>query len=72
MSEAFDLAQKFSSVGFPTLLVLILFGSYKGIWVWGFQLRKAETESAEWKAMALQGMRIAETSVHIAKARGPE
>lgn len=72
MSEALALAQKLGSIGFPTLLVLILYGSYKGIWVWGYQLRKAETDGAEWKRMALEGGAALTTAVHLAKARRPE
>lgn len=64
-----DLAQKLSGLGFATTLVLILIGSYRGIWVWGSQLQKAEKEAAEWKAMALQAAGLAETSVNIAKTR---
>ena len=49
------------------MLILILIGSYYGIWVWGHQLRKSETECAEWKRMALQSVNLAETSVHMAQ-----
>ncbi len=72
MTDALVLAQKLGSIGFPALLVLILYGSYKGVWVWGRELRKAELESAEWKSMALRGAKLAETSVDIAKGRGHE
>jgi hypothetical protein len=67
MTEIIDLAQKLSGVSLAALLLCILFGSYKGIWCWGYQLRKAEEESAQWKAMALQAAGLAETSVNIAE-----
>lgn len=66
-TEFLELIQKISGVSFGVLLALILYGSYKGIWVWGRQLQKSETEAAEWKAMALRAAGLAETSVSIAK-----
>lgn len=56
--------EKVSRVGFGTLLGLILFGNFAGIWLWGrthrermlwydAQLAKVETEKNEWKDMAL-------------------
>jgi hypothetical protein len=62
-----DLVQKLSGASLATMLILILIGSYKEVWCWGSQLKKAEEESAQWKAMALQAAGIAETSVNIAK-----
>lgn len=51
-----------SDVGFPTLLGLILFGNFAGIWVWGRVYRETvasleaqraaeEVEKNEWKQM---------------------
>jgi hypothetical protein len=67
MGGIVDLVQKLSGASLGTMLILILIGSYKGVWVWGAQLRKTEEESAQWKAMALQAAGLAETSVNIAK-----
>ena len=67
MTEADALIQwleKLGSVGFGTLVGLILFGNFMGIWVWGkfhrervawyeAQLVKVEAEAEQWKAMAL-------------------
>lgn len=83
MAEILDIAQKLSGAGLATLLFIILFGSYKGIWVWGRQLdeaklkcseelREAKDKGAEWQRMALQGVGLAESSVHIAKVRERE
>lgn len=70
MAEAIALAAKLSSVGFPTLLILILIGNYYEVWVWGRQLRKAEATSDKWQDMALRSVGIAETTVNIAKSKG--
>lgn len=50
MEEAISLGQKLASIGFPTLLVVILVGSYFDIWAWGRQLRDVKAEKAEMKA----------------------
>lgn len=71
MEEFLALAQKLSGIGFGTLLLLILIGSYKGVWCWGYQLQKAEAAAERWQAMALQAAGLAETSVNIAKTRTP-
>jgi hypothetical protein len=67
MDEIIGIAQKLSSAGLATLLLVIIIGSYKGIWCWGYQLRKAESDGEEWKRMALRAAGLAETSVSIAK-----
>ena len=71
MEEALSLAQKFSSISFPVLMVLILIGSYAETWVWGRQLREIKSERDEWKRLALSASGIAETSVDIIKRRTP-
>lgn len=71
MVEAVDIAQKLSGAGLATLLVLIILGSYKGIWVWGYQLQKAEADGQEWKRLAMQGIGMADKAVHIAKSQVP-
>ena len=56
--------ERIGSVGFGTLLGLILFGNFMGIWLWGKTHRermaeheareaKLEAEKNEWKEMAL-------------------
>ena len=69
MKELLDLAQKLSGLGFGTFLFLVLYGSYKGLWVWGWQLKQCEADVAEWKAMALQATGLAEKTTSIAKSR---
>jgi hypothetical protein len=67
ISGLIDVVQKLSGASLATVLILILIGSYKGVWVWGSALKKAEDEAGQWKAMALQAAGLAETSVNIAK-----
>ena len=67
MTDFFDIAQKLSGVSTPVLLFLILYGGYKRVWVFGYQLEKAESDAQQWKEMALHATGIAETSVSIAK-----
>lgn len=71
MVEFIEFAQQLSGLGFGTLLVLILYGSYKGMWVWGTQLQKIEADRDQWKEMALELAGVAEKSVSIAKTRVP-
>lgn len=67
MTEILDVAQKLSGATLGVLAVFILWGGYRRIWVWGYQLDKAQTDGDEWKTMALRAAGLAETSVHIAK-----
>lgn len=68
-NEILDFAQKLSTVGLSTLLVLILYGGYKGIWVWGHQYQKCDADREQWKSMALHAAGLAETTASIAKTR---
>ncbi len=78
MSEILDLAKGLSNLGFPTLMVIILYGSYRGWWVWGRvnvdmkddyvdRLLKMETSRDKWQAMALRATGLAEETVSIVK-----
>ncbi len=80
MTEVIALARDLSGVGFGTLLVLILFGSYKGYWVWGRQLieQKADderrlaialSEKAKWESIAMKALGLAENGLVITKQR---
>lgn len=71
MASLIDLAQKLSGASLAAILIGVLVGSYRGVWVWGFQLKKCEEEGAQWKAMALQAAGLAETSIGIVKRTGP-
>lgn len=74
------LAEKASALSLPTLLILILVGGYRKWWVWGWQLKEAETRcdallsaanvrETEWKDMALTGGRLADKAVGLVKAQ---
>lgn len=71
MTEVLDLAQKLGGVGFGALLVVILYGSYKGVWVWGRQLTAMEASRDFWQSAALKSLGIAETSVGLVKSQKP-
>ncbi len=57
----------FTTLSFGTVMVLILYGGYKRIWVWGYQLDKVQKEADEWKDAALRSSGLAQTSLSIAK-----
>lgn len=59
-AEFVSLWEKISGAGLATLLGLILFGSWKQIWVWGFQLKAVERDRDFWRASALKGTGLAE------------
>jgi hypothetical protein len=67
MVEVLEIAQKLGGVSFATLLVAIIYGSYKGVWCWGYQLREAKEQGDRWQAMALRAAGLAETSLTITK-----
>jgi hypothetical protein len=63
-TELVQWLERLSDLGFGTLVLLILFGNFYGIWVWGRLHReqiaakeadrsKVEAEKDEWKDMAL-------------------
>ncbi len=78
MSEVLTLAQQLSGVSLATLLIIILFSSYRGWWVWGKQLTelkadyelrltKYEASNAKWEQMAMRATGLAEDGVGIAR-----
>lgn len=66
MDELVAVANKLSSLGFSTLVILILYGNYKGVWVWGTQLKRAEERGDKWQTLALQLAGLAKKSTDIA------
>jgi hypothetical protein len=56
-----------SKGGALALLVLILIGGWKRIWVWGYQLTDCEKRSDEWKQMALGGYNLASRATQAAE-----
>lgn len=66
MNEVVALAEKLGAVGFPSLLILILYGSYKRIWVWGSQLKEKEVECEQWKTAFLRGASHTDKAIDLA------
>jgi hypothetical protein len=58
MAELAPLLDILNRGGLVFVAVLILYGGAKRYWVWGYQLREAQSERDEWKAMALRSADI--------------
>lgn len=74
--DLLQLAQKLSGASLATLLILILIGGWKKVWVFGYQLNEMEAqvermrlERDGWKELALKATGLAENSVTIAERR---
>jgi hypothetical protein len=52
--------------GMPFIVLLILYGGYKEIWVWGRQLKAAEAREEEWKRMVLRSTDLATRATNTA------
>ena len=72
--ELVDLAGKLSGAGLATVLILILIGGWKGLWVFGWvQMRERAMleqqrdhlfkEREEWKTLALRATATADKAV---------
>jgi hypothetical protein len=72
--DLFELASKLSGAGLATLLIFILVGGWKRMWVWGYQLEQLRTdmkeqllderaEKQEWKSLALRNLEVAKVLV---------
>lgn len=55
-----DLLGYVKDVSFSTLVIAILWGSYKRIWVWGWQLEAAEKQNAVLFNLALRATDVAD------------
>jgi len=75
--ELVDLAGKLSGAGLATVLILILIGGWKGLWVFGWvQMRERAMleqqrdqlfkEREEWKTLALRATATADKAVNHA------
>ncbi len=72
--ELVDLAGKLSGAGLATVLILILIGGWKGLWVFGWVQMRERTmleqqrdqlfkERDEWKTLALRATATADKAV---------
>jgi hypothetical protein len=52
------------------ILLLILWGGSKQIWVWGYQYREMKEDRDRWRDLALAGTDVAEKAVEVVRSRG--
>ena len=62
MPEALS-AERITIIG---MLLSVLWGGARGIWVWGWQYREAVRDRDEWKGLALRGTQMAQRAVTLA------
>lgn len=78
MDEILTIANKLGGAGFATLLLIILYGSWKNIWVWSRDvdklttnyeklLAKSEEQSQWWRDVAVKATGIAELQGTVAR-----
>lgn len=74
--DLFTFINKIGGASFATLLIVILWGSWRGIWVWGKdkvaaeaslleRIKRAEDEAVWWKGIALKATGIAEVQGRV-------
>jgi hypothetical protein len=51
------------TAGVTGLLLVILWGGAKGVWVWGYLYRQERAEKEAWMLRALRGTSLAERAV---------
>lgn len=80
MEEFITIANKLGGVSFATLLLIILAGSWKGVWVWGrdfaaaearykADLQRVQSESNWWRDLAVRATGIAEVQGHVLRVK---
>lgn len=65
--EASSIVDLISNAGLVGLLVLIIVGGAKRMWVFGWVYENALAEKDEWKELALSGTTVAEKAVSAAE-----
>jgi len=68
VSEFGEIINKLGAAGFGTLMAAILYGSYKGIWVWGHEFRKLEKERDWLRDMVMRNTVIAQKATEVRAA----
>jgi hypothetical protein len=53
--------------GAVVTLIGILYGGYRGWWVWGYQYKEVKQDRDEWKSFALASGNLARRAVTIAE-----
>ncbi len=67
LAHVVELYKLLSGATLPMLLLLILYGNFKGLWVWGWVYRKLEADAEHWKATALRQGLHADRALDVAK-----
>jgi hypothetical protein len=62
-----ELLDILSQAGVLGMLVFIIYGGYKRLWVWGWSYAEKAKEAEEWKRLALSGTALAEKAIGVAK-----
>lgn len=65
MEDFIAIAEKLSGAGLATLLVFILIGGQKKIWVWGYQLEEMRAERDWWRTTASRATSFADRAVDL-------
>lgn len=67
-----DTLKYVSQIGVLGLLIIVLYGGYKRLWVWGWlyreqeaRINKLERERDDWRDIALHGTTLAEATVDL-------
>lgn len=63
MSELSPLIELISKGGLAIVSILIFYGGYKRMWVWGYQLADMERDRDQWRDLALKGTNLATRAV---------
>lgn len=66
MAETLGIAERIIQLGLTGALMLALYGGYRGWWVFGRYYQEMTKERDEWKALALQGLRLAGKATTLA------
>lgn len=79
-TELFTLINKVGGVSFATLLLIILWGSWRGVWVWGKdkiaaeallleRIKRADEVADFWRGIAMKATGIAEIQGRVLRVK---
>jgi hypothetical protein len=74
MDELLSIFNKLLSTGigpFAAFLLILGYLNYRGVWVWGRDLKRAEEDALLWKQVALRATGLAGTVASIAAEQRP-
>lgn len=64
-TDILTLIDKLSGAGLATLLIVILYGGFKRLWVWGYQLEEMRIDRDRWQQLALKGTALSERTLNL-------